>query len=73
GDAVNVAARLEALTKEYPDYPILLNGATAVALTTRPNLTLKNLGPIQVKGRVEPVDVVAVAGWQKAEPEQNME
>lgn len=71
GDAVNVAARLEALTKEYPDYPILLNGATAVALTSRPDLTLKNLGPIQVKGRVEPVDVYAVAEWRKAEPTQN--
>lgn len=71
GDAVNVAARLEALTKEYPDYPILLNGATAVTLTSRLDLTLKNLGPIQVKGRVEPVDVYAVAEWRKSEPTQN--
>lgn len=64
GDAVNVAARLEALTKDYPEHPILINGLTAKALATRPDLTLKSLGPINVKGRVEPVDVYAVAEWQ---------
>lgn len=60
GDAVNVAARLEALTKEYPEHPILINGLTAQALSHRPDLTLKSLGPIRVKGRVEPVEVFAV-------------
>jgi class 3 adenylate cyclase len=65
GDAVNVAARLEALTKDYPEHPILINGLTAKALAARPNLTLKSLGPINVKGRVEPVDVYAVVEWQK--------
>lgn len=61
---VNVAARLETLTKDYPEYPILINGLTARALTSRNDLTLKNLGPIQVKGHTEPVDVYAVVGWQ---------
>ena len=65
GDAVNVAARLEALTKNYPEHPILINGLTAKALAARPDLTLKSLGPINVKGRVEPVDVYAVVEWQK--------
>ncbi len=62
GDAVNVAARLEALTKDYPEHPILINGPTAKALAHRNELTLKSLGPIQVKGRVESVDVYAVVG-----------
>lgn len=65
GDAVNVAARLEALTRNYPEYPILINGLAARALESRRDLTLKSLGPIQVKGRVEPVDVYAVIDWQK--------
>jgi adenylate cyclase len=60
GDAVNVAARLETLTKEYPQYPILINGATADALKARGELVLKSLGPIHVKGRARPVDVYAV-------------
>jgi class 3 adenylate cyclase len=70
GDAVNVAARLETLTKDYPDYPILINGPTAEALKNRTDLELKGLGPIHVKGRAEAVDVYAVIGWRgsSAEP-----
>jgi class 3 adenylate cyclase len=64
GDAVNVAARLETLTKDYPDYPILINGPTAEALKARADLQLKSLGPIHVKGRAEAVDVYAVIGWR---------
>jgi class 3 adenylate cyclase len=60
GDSVNVAARLETLTKEYPEHPILINGPTAAGLKSRDDVTLKHLGPIQVKGRAEPVDVYAV-------------
>lgn len=60
GDAVNVAARLEALTKDYPEHPILINSPTAKALASRQDVTLKSLGPVHVKGRTEPVDVYAV-------------
>lgn len=60
GDTVNVAARLETLTKDYPEHPILINESTARALVSRDDLALKHLGPIQVKGRAEPVDVYAV-------------
>ena len=67
GDAVNVAARLEALTKDYPEHSILINGPTAKALDSRHDLSLKCLGPVTVKGRTEPVDVFAVIGWQKPE------
>ncbi len=59
GDAVNVAARLEALTKEYP-YAILINGSTAEALKNRTDILLHSLGPTLVKGRAEPVDLYAV-------------
>jgi adenylate cyclase len=64
GDAVNVAARLETLTKELPDFPILINEATADALKGNAEIGLKALGPYQVKGRTEPVQVSAVV-WQR--------
>ena len=66
GDAVNVAARLETLTKEFPDFPILINEATADALRENTEIGLKALGPYQVKGRSEPVQVYAVV-WQRKE------
>ena len=47
--------RTEALTKDYPDYPVLMNEATASALRDREDITLKSLGLIKVKGRTEPV------------------
>ncbi len=65
GDTVNVAARLESLTKDYPEHPILINGPTADALQDRDDLVLKHIGPVQVKGRAEPVDVYAVVEWRK--------
>jgi class 3 adenylate cyclase len=69
GDTVNVAARLETLTKDYPEYPILINGPTAEALKGRDGLVLKSLGPLHVKGRAEPVDVHAVVEWRKPQQE----
>lgn len=65
GDAVNIAARLESLTKEYPEYPILINGATAEIIKERQDIVVENLGLMKVKGRVEPVEVYAVVNWQK--------
>lgn len=61
GDAVNVAARLEALTKDYPDYPILMNQRTYERIKDRSGVQFKGLGPLKVKGRVEPVEVYAVS------------
>jgi len=60
GDAVNVAARLETLTKDYPEHHILMNGEVYKGIADRPGLDFVNLGPQQVKGRTQPVDVYAV-------------
>lgn len=54
GDAVNVAARLEAANKEYGT-AILASNATVQA--AGPGFKFREIGPIQVKGRVEPVAV----------------
>ena len=48
-----------------PDFPILINGATADALKDNPEIGLKALGPYQVKGRSEPVQVYAVVSRRK--------
>jgi class 3 adenylate cyclase len=64
GDAVNVAARLENLTKDYPQYSILINKQTADAIQDISSVNLHPLGPIHVKGRSEPVEVFAVTDWE---------
>lgn len=61
GDAVNVAARLEALTKDYPGKTILITRRVADALGAAPEVgALEPLGPHTLKGRLEPVEVFAV-------------
>ncbi|VXD16032.1 putative Adenylate cyclase [Planktothrix serta PCC 8927] len=67
GDAVNVAARLETLTKEYPEYSILINESTAAAIEEHHHILLKNLGEVKVKGRQKAVEVYAVLDWKKTE------
>lgn len=52
GDTVNVVARLEAMTKNYPHSPILLSQATAQRIQSRP---LQSLGAHPIRGRVEPI------------------
>jgi adenylate cyclase len=66
GDVVNVASRLEGLTKELPEYDILVNESTALPLLLRDDLSIKSLGLIKVRGRNEPVNVYAVIGWDRA-------
>ena len=65
GDAVNVASRLETLTKDYPGKSILLSRRVADALVaarvTDASLPgVESLGLIKLKGRTEPVEVFAV-------------
>ncbi len=65
GDAVNVAARLEAANKDFGT-AILCSNATVRA--AGPGFRVRELGPIQVKGRVEPVAVNEVLGADPAGP-----
>jgi len=66
GDAVNVAARLETMTKDVAGNPILINGATYEGIRHRDDLMVDDLGPLAVKGRVEPVRVYGVRGTVKS-------
>ena len=61
GDAVNIAARLESLTRSFPEYPILINQATYDAVKARAELNIVDLGPHEVKGRQGKVEVYGVA------------
>ena len=61
GDAVNCASRLESCEKDRHEgiLRVLLSSATLDLLPKdfRDTLTLEHWGPIQVKGRDEPLDV----------------
>ncbi|MFC3615792.1 CHASE2 domain-containing protein [Lutimaribacter marinistellae] len=60
GDEVNVASRLEGQTRPY-DVPILVGGATAKAARSR-GYVLTMVDEVQVKGRIEPVEIYALLG-----------
>jgi adenylate cyclase len=57
GDTVNLAARLEAATREM-DAPILVSENTYVAV--RPAFKWRSVGDLQVKGREDKVGAYAV-------------
>jgi class 3 adenylate cyclase len=57
GDAVNVAARLEAQTKDL-GRPLLIDGATRATLA--PEIACEALGSVGVRGHATPVDVFAI-------------
>ena len=63
GDAVNVAARVEGLNKEFGTV-MLLTEATRLAVGDR--LEVKDRGSISVKGRREPVHVFELLGLRGA-------
>jgi class 3 adenylate cyclase len=65
GDAVNIAARLEELTKQFDGNPILVNAVTYEGCKKKSaELNFEDKGLQQVKGRVEPVHVYAVYSEQ---------
>jgi class 3 adenylate cyclase len=57
GDAVNLASRLEAMTK-HEDATVLLSGKTAAAVEG--TMPLSPIGHVSVRGKQEPVDVYAL-------------
>lgn len=59
GDAVNLASRLEALTRTY-SVDILI-GASAAELV-QDEFHLRSVARVQVKGKTEPVDILTLVG-----------
>ena len=65
GDAVNIASRLEGLTKVYR-HPIIVS--EAVFEETKDSFLLRKLDSVRVKGKTKPLGIYAVySGFQGAE------
>ena len=60
GASVNVASRLEGLTRRFPEYPILISGSVLALLADQ--LEVKPLGAHPLKGWPEPVEVYGLIG-----------
>ncbi len=67
GDGVNLASRLEGLTKD-PAYatPIIVSEATLAAIQPRPYA--RELGEVRVKGKTEPVKIYALTPRGETRP-----
>jgi adenylate cyclase len=67
GDGVNLASRLEGLTKD-PAYgtPIIVSEATLAAISPRP--VARELGEVKVKGKAEAVKIFAVSAKGETRP-----
>jgi adenylate cyclase len=71
GDGVNLASRLEGLSKYY-DAPIVVSEHTVAKIT---GYTLRELDRVRVKGKSEPItiyEVMAVEGWLSTERTQQL-
>ncbi len=69
GDSVNLAARIEALNKEYPEYDILIGEQTYTALGEhQAEFDLVNLEAVAIRGKAEAVRVWAVKGFLPGKP-----
>jgi len=65
GDAVNLASRLQDLTKEY-GVSVLISGATQARV--KHMCRVRALGPVEVRGRRQPVDLYEVVDLEAATP-----
>jgi adenylate cyclase len=67
GDGVNLASRLEGLTKD-PAYatPIIVGEATVLALKSRP--PVRELGEVKVKGKAQAVKIFALSAKGDSRP-----
>jgi len=55
GAAVNLASRLESLTRQFPDFPVLMSGELRELLTE--DVLVEDLGSHAVKGWPDPIPV----------------
>jgi len=63
GNTVNLAARIDGLNKQFPEYDILISPWTYEALGGHRNkFRMLSLGSVYIRGRHEPVEIWAVQG-----------
>ena len=58
GDAMNLGARIQGLTKNFPEHDILLSEFTLAALGSKAEAyALADLGPTEIRGKTQAVRV----------------
>jgi class 3 adenylate cyclase len=62
GDAVNVASRIEGLTRQFAPHDVLISQATLDELGPDHGLDIEYLGGVNVKGKTSQVHIYAVLG-----------
>ena len=67
GDAVNLASRLESLTRVY-EVDILVGASASVLISDEYNL--RSVALVQVKGKTKPVELFALIGAKKDQEDQ---
>ena len=60
GDAMNIASRLEQLSRDT-DGGFLASNAARAAFGSSPPVTLRDLGQVPIRGRVDGIEVVGLA------------
>ena len=65
GDTVNIASRLESLTKEYHS-PILISDMTKSKLTHSELYFLNAVAEVMIRGRSQPIRIWEVKDWSEA-------
>jgi class 3 adenylate cyclase len=67
GNTVNLAARIDALNKQFPENDILISGWTYEALGMhRSEFKMTSLGVVAIRGKDEPVEIWAIKGKKTA-------
>lgn len=67
GDSVNLASRIQALNKHYPEFDILISDETYKSLNENKNIfNFVDLGKQKIRGKSDQVKVWAVAGLSKS-------
>ena len=69
GDVVNIAARMQALSHQFSNSPILISGATADLLKDNSSIEYSFLGEFALKGKEELVQVFGILEFPEALPE----
>ncbi len=62
GDVVNVAARLQGLSRQFPHTPLLVPGSSVRQLEDDNTFEFWHLGEFRLKGKEKPVSTYAVVG-----------
>ena len=68
GDAVNLAARLEQLNKDYGTH-VLVSGSTVALLTG--TYALESIGEVEIRGKFKPVEIFKLAVQDRADRGQD--